>query len=640
MPRSKDESLVVRLGASDSGEGLPSRSQVASSSEKKLSLGHNMRRQVPALSAIEENLNADEPGREQGERARPSSSRSAGPPCAPATSSRMSNSRSAMRDAADEALARALAQVQSRASKITHVNGNTLDAFGWRVGISGTLSSAMAADPTPDEMTAMVDVQKAMAWAGFDTADLAETTVPGSLLKHFGLKPTSPPRIVGVFPDADLQAMLTAWRVPVAGAAAQAPTLAESGMAKLFCRACQLVAGTGQTLQELKAMAATSTAPSVTAPAVTPGSSTQSRKIKLSSVVSQVDDSEILVAEEKEILKCYGRYEQVFGTGERPAKDCEPTAEQLSSLIHLIGAGQPPYVDFSVFGPFGHRMMKRIKLSGYNIERDGTLKMVELYGPNNLGAWLQSYNVLLTCLVMVDAVDLGHLQKYKSHIERMAERYGPRVWSVIYQADVRCRLEQMERLKRKLKSEHDQATSSGGTTDYDDKRPWNMVWARAVSDEGFWREEVVEPCMLILTKITSPGEVLDGDAKVASAPASSSGQREVTPAPARMTAEKAIRPRNANRTGRVHNIQDGKYTHNRTGYAICAGYNSGQCTASTQGIWCSQQWDTVHQCDRCLGAHPSSRCPHADLQTPGFVKNAKGGKKGRGRGGKGKRPPY
>lgn len=27
----------------------------------------------------------------------------------------------------------------------------------------------------------------------------------------------------------------------------------------------------------------------------------------------------------------------------------------------------------------------------------------------------------------------------------MAEHYGPKVWSVIYQADVRCRLEHMER---------------------------------------------------------------------------------------------------------------------------------------------------------------------------------------------------
>ena len=68
-----------------------------------------------------------------------------------------------------------------------------------------------------------------------------------------------------------------------------------------------------------------------------------------------------------------------------------------------------------------------------------------------------------------------------------------------------------------------------------------------------------------------------------------------------------------------------------------------QCAERTQGVWCRHNWDTVHQCDRCLGNHPTARCPHAELQTPTFVKNAKGGK-GRGRsgrgGGKGKRPAY
>lgn len=148
--------------------------------------------------------------------------------------------------------------------------------------------------------------------------------------------------------------------------------------------------------------------------------------------------------------------------------------------------------------------------------------------------------------------------------------------------------------------------------------------------------------MLILTKITTANEVVDGDAKVGAAPAAASSQRETAPAPARMSGDKLIRPRNSNRTGRTHNIQDGKYTHNRTGYAICGGYNNCQCSNSTQGIRCPQQWDTVHQCDRCLGNHPSTRCSHSELQTPGFVKNSKGGKKGRGsgRGGKGKRAPY
>jgi predicted PP-loop superfamily ATPase len=68
----------------------------------------------------------------------------------------------------------------------------------------------------------------------------------------------------------------------------------------------------------------------------------------------------------------------------------------------------------------------------------------------------------MTILVMIDAVDLGNLQSYRAHIERLAERYGPKVWSVIYQGDVRCRLEHMERLKRTLKSDHDKAVAAGG----------------------------------------------------------------------------------------------------------------------------------------------------------------------------------
>eukprot|EP00435_Cladocopium_sp_Y103_P074262 s25_g47.t1 len=223
---------------------------------------------------------------------------------------------------------------------------------------SGEIRLAMAADPSEDELRSITDVQKAMQWAGFDVADLGEETIPGSLLKLLGLKPNAAPRIVGVFADEDLQAMLGAWKIPgQAGAPPRLPVLAETGIAKLFFRACQLVAGTGVTLQELKAkMTASSAAP----PAQTPqaaAAATQSRKIKLSSIISQIDDSEVMVAEEKDILKCYSRYESVFGAGERPAKDCEPTAEQLSCLIHIISTGQPPYTDFSVFGPFGHRMM-------------------------------------------------------------------------------------------------------------------------------------------------------------------------------------------------------------------------------------------------------------------------------------------
>lgn len=42
--------------------------------------------------------------------------------------------------------------------------------------------------------------------------------------------------------------------------------------------------------------------------------------------------------------------------------------------------------------------------------------------------------------------------------------------------------------------------------------------------------------------------------------------------------------------------------------------------------------ETAHQCDRCLGAHPSSKCPHAEMPEPEFVRRSKGkGKKGSGK---------
>ena len=505
----------------------------------------------------------------------------------------------------------------------------------------------MAADPTDDERTNMRDLKAVLQWAGMDVTHVDdEAQVTGSFLKHLGLKPTAAPRQVGIFEEKDLLAMLEKWKV-VDGGTARVPNLGELGSAKLFFRACQLIAGTGKTLEELKNSAASSShqapPPQQSQPAAT---GSPSRKIKLNTVISQVDDSEVLLADEKQILKGFLNYENVFGAGERPPKDCEPTAEQYTAMQHLLQLGSVPYTDFSIFGPFGHRMMKRIKLSGQTLDRDGSLKPIELYGPNNLGLWLQSYNVLLTLLVMLDAVDLGHLQKYRSHVERLAERYGSRVWSVIYQADVRCRLEHMERLKRRLQSEHDKAKASGGSTDFDEKRPWNLVWARAASDETFWREEVNEPCMLILARISNPGEMIEGDARV-KAPAPGASQRETTPGPSRMATEVTapkIRPRNTNRTGRIHNTENGRYTHNRTGFAICSGYNSGTCSETSLGQWCRHNWDTVHQCDRCLGNHQSNKCPHSELQTPAFVRNnAKGKSRGKGsKGGKGggKRAPY
>eukprot|EP00969_Alexandrium_andersonii_P058291 2567418-Alexandrium_andersonii.AAC.1 len=44
--------------------------------------------------------------------------------------------------------------------------------------------------------------------------------------------------------------------------------------------------------------------------------------------------------------------------GDYPHRDIEPTPDQLSAVKQLIASGAPPYVDFSLFGPHGHRLLK------------------------------------------------------------------------------------------------------------------------------------------------------------------------------------------------------------------------------------------------------------------------------------------
>ena len=163
---------------------------------------------------------------------------------------------------------------------------------------------------------------------------------------------------------------------------------------------------------------------------------------------------------------------------------------------------------------------------------------------------------------------------------------------------------------------------------------------KAAEDLEFWREEVTDPSFLILTKIASKDELLQGDAPTN---VSKGGSREMGPAAARFaesSQSSSFRPRNASRSGRLNNVEEGKYTTNRTGYKICESYNEDKCAPADQGIWCKQTWNAVHQCSRCLGSHPLTKCPQKEMPKPSFLEASGKGKSKGGRKGKGSRPPY
>ena len=397
---------------------------------------------------------------------------------------------------------------------------------------------------------------KIFEWAHFKVDDMnTKETVSGSLAELLGIKKDTATKVLGLISEADYEATITRWKVvdpPGDGAApaARAPTLAEYGAAKLVGNLCRIHSGAQMTVEQLRQAASKL---QTTAPAASQSSTSPQRKFKLSAVSLQVDETEIGIADEKSLMACYSRYQLIFGKGEMPPKDTEPTGEQISAVKHLLESNVPPYVGFSVYGPFAQRMQKRIKLSGVTLGRDGVLRSVELQGPASI------------------AVCLAQLLSRPDDNTGYAPRGGPRCTDevcqpcgtparslqrkslgILYQADVRCRLELMERTRRNMQTDHEEALKAGKTTEFDPKRPWNAVWAKVVNNEAFWREEIIEPAMMILAKVARLNDMVQCDAVTAKA-SPAVAPREEQPLPAQMAraapTAATIRPRNSSRTG-------------------------------------------------------------------------------------------
>eukprot|EP00971_Amphidinium_carterae_P319596 6352049-Amphidinium_carterae.1 len=60
--------------------------------------------------------------------------------------------------------------------------------------------------------------------------------------------------------------------------------------------------------------------------------------------------------------------------GAPPAAHEECTADQLAAVRSLVKEGLPPYVDMSVWGPYGLRIQRKLAFTGLQLTPDGALK--------------------------------------------------------------------------------------------------------------------------------------------------------------------------------------------------------------------------------------------------------------------------
>ena len=108
-------------------------------------------------------------------------------------------------------------------------------------------------------------------------------------------------------------------------------------------------------------------------------------------------------------------YEAVFGPGEKPRPHQAPSMIQLAAVEHLLESGVVPYVDFNVWGPFHHRIMRKLKVVGQVLSPDGTLTQVEIPGPPSFRHWLASFKLMLNAFIMNKLLFLGPLYIFGYH---------------------------------------------------------------------------------------------------------------------------------------------------------------------------------------------------------------------------------
>ena len=121
--------------------------------------------------------------------------------------------------------------------------------------------------------------------------------------------------------------------------------------------------------------------------------------VPLSETVSQTNTAVARKLNKQEVMQAYGRYILQFGSGKKPNEDEEPTVDQLSGIRFLLDNDEPPFVDFAVFKPHGHRHAKKQKFAGTVFNPQGELVHIEIAGPPTFQQFKASLLVLQNSLI-------------------------------------------------------------------------------------------------------------------------------------------------------------------------------------------------------------------------------------------------
>ena len=332
-------------------------------------------------------------------------------------------------------------------------------------------------------------------------------------------------------------------------------------------------------------------APAVTA--ATPASiaaQPSGRKLKMSAVVDQTLDAEVIALGTDAINKMYEAYRTKYG--DVPSPETEPTGDQLAAVHQLVASGATPYIDFAVYGPHGLRLLRKLTFQAIALNSMGEWQRKEVPGPPDYEAWAEIHRCVRTTFLLLETLTAERMDAYAEHIRQLSARFGRICWDLVYTADVHMRSEQFERIRRKLHAHPEHG--------YTEANPWNAVLAQAIREDAFWSREVITPATLRLAQAKSiPASLQEVDKPRIHQ------EGEAEPASSKRAKRRKVKETDDK------SKHDGKvFTHNRRGIEVCQNWNQGRCGKSSKPqSMCERK--RSHQCNLCLGPHQGSSCNKA-----------------------------
>ncbi len=338
-------------------------------------------------------------------------------------------------------------------------------------------------------------------------------------------------------------------------------------------------------------------------------------RVKLSQIINQASDQEVLLLSDRELASLRHRYDLLCG--DSPLDRAEVSDAQLTALKYLADSNLNVYVDFGVWRPFGQRSERRMKFVNHFMDSAGRWHTVEQPGPSCLEAWRDCWGVYTTAALMLQLATQSTLQRYAARFEERCGRY-PRSWHICVVADDRCRSEFMPSERRRQERFHIDHPSISG---FDPAKPWNSVLREATGNTDFWLRELQEPAWLYAERRGSVAPSYTHQQPEAQG----NQQRQQQQHQPQQQHSSAKRDRPWEDLSRK---KSGRFTHGRTGLEICYSYNRSE-NGCSDGRWCNNGRD--HSCEFCLSGHRG--CQQICRASRGHNQDG-GGKTGRGKGGK------